>query len=152
MDVLAGLLIINEIDVYTQFGAYLAEEKEGDNYNYSALLKPPSTKPHVSVNIRENDGEKLPAKLLPKWEPRDITLRFAIVAADASQFLIRYSGFLNFLKSGTDGWLSVNLPELNKTFRFYYKDSGQYSQLADFSGGEVAAMFLVTFREPNPII
>ncbi len=88
MDILKGLLLINGVDVFVDYGAFLAEEKAGDTKNYSALLKPPSAKPHTAVSFREKDGEKLPDALLPAWEARDVTLQFAIIAADRAQFLL----------------------------------------------------------------
>ena len=108
MDILKGLLLINGTDVFTAYGAYLVEEKKGDNKNYSALLKPPAAKSHTAVSFRERDGEKLPDSLLPAWEARDVTLQFAIMAADRAQFLSRYSSFLKFLKEGDKGWLNIN--------------------------------------------
>ena len=93
--------------------------------------------------------EKLPDALLPAWEARDVTLQFAIIAADRAQFLSRYSSFLKFLKAGNKGWLTINPPELGRSYRMYYKDCTDYTQLTDF-GGEVIAKFSVKFREPVP--
>ena len=56
MDILKGLLLINGVDVFVDYGAFLAEEKAGDTKNYSALLKPPSAKPHTAVSFREKYG------------------------------------------------------------------------------------------------
>ena len=36
MDILKGLLLINGVDVFVDYGAFLAEEKAGDTKNYSA--------------------------------------------------------------------------------------------------------------------
>ena len=58
MDVLKGLLLINDVDIFTDYGAFLVEEKPGENKNYSSLLKPPATKTHTAVSFREQDGEK----------------------------------------------------------------------------------------------
>lgn len=149
MDILEGLLFINGNDVYKLCGAFLSEDKAGDNKNYSALLTPPKMKPYTAVSIREHDGEKLPAKLTPAFEPRDITLQFAIVATGKTDFLIKYRDFLTLLKSG---WLDIRLPELNKTFHVYYKESTAYDQLTDLEGGLVAGAFKVKFREPVPTI
>ena len=38
MDVLKGLLLINDIDPFDAYGAFLAEDKPGDMKNYSSLL------------------------------------------------------------------------------------------------------------------
>lgn len=36
-DIMKGLLFINNRDVWTDFGAWLVEDKEGETKNYSAL-------------------------------------------------------------------------------------------------------------------
>ena len=61
------------------------------------------------------------------------------------------SAFLAFLKAGNKGWLNLYLQELDRSFRLYYKECTDYSQLTDF-GGEVAAKFSVKFREPAPVL
>ncbi|WP_304961388.1 hypothetical protein [uncultured Duncaniella sp.] len=148
-DIMNGLLYINGRDVWSDFGAWLTEEKEGDTKNYSALQKPPATKSHVAVSFREQDGEKLPKRLVQKWEPRDIALKFAVAAADRESFIARRDAFVSFLKDGSDGWLDMRVPELGRTYRIYYKDCSDYEHLEDI-GGMVAARFTVVFREPNP--
>lgn len=151
MDIMKGLLLINGVDVFVDYGAFLVEEKPGENKNYSSLLKPPATKPHTAVVFREKDGEKLPDTLLPSWEARDVVLCFAIVAVDQQQFNTRYSNFLTFLKTGDKGWLNLYLQEIRSSFRVYYKECTDYTQLTDFQG-EVAAKFTVKFREPSPFL
>lgn len=147
--ILSDLLYINEQDVYTTFGAFLCEDRPGDNTNYSVLMKPAAMKPYVAVNFRELDGEKLPGVLMPRFEPRDITLQFAIIAGSKTEFLAKYNAFVSMLKSG---WISMRLPELGKTFRMYYDSCTEYTQLTPFEGGDVAGKFKIKFREPNPII
>lgn len=151
MDILTGLLYINEVDVFARFGAFLSEENQSENKNYAALLKLPATKGQASVSIREQDGEKLPASLVVKYEPRDITLQFAIIAPDRATFLERYRSFGLFLKTGTRGWLNIRMPELDRTYQVHYKEMSAYDQLTDLSG-EVAARFSVKFREPVPTV
>jgi hypothetical protein len=150
MAILAGLLFINEVDVYAEYGAFLSEDKAADHTNYAALLKPAAMKPYVAVSFREENGEKLPTDLLPRSEAREVTLRFAIFADDAAGFLQRYADFIRFLKSG---WLHVRVPELNKTFRMYLVSFTDYDQLSPITTEEgrlVASTFRVKFREPNP--
>lgn len=62
-EIMEGLLLINGVDIWTEYGAWLAEEKEGETTNYSALLKPPAAKAQMAVSFREDDGEKLPEDL-----------------------------------------------------------------------------------------
>ena len=145
--VLQGLLFINGVDVYLQYGAFLSEDKASDNTNYSALMRPASMKPYIAVSFREQNGEKLPETLLPRSEARDVTLQFAIIAEGAADFMHKYAGFINFLKSG---WLNIHLPELSRTFRMYAASWTDYEQLTPVSDTTVAAKFRVRFREPSP--
>ena len=147
MEVLEGLLFINEQDVYLEYGAFLTEDAPGNFTNYSQLLKPAKMKPYTAVDFRENDGEKLPDVLPdPAYEARDVTLYFAVMADRSDTFLSQYRAFLSLLKSG---WLNIRLPELGRTYRMYYKDSPGYDQLTPIDG-KVAAKFKVTLREPVP--
>lgn len=147
--ILEGLLYINEQDVYTTYGAFLSEDRKGDNTNYSELLKPPAMKPYTAVSFREQDGEKLPEVLLPAFEARDVTLQFAIYADSTADWLAKYEAFVTMLRSG---WLDIRLPELGKTFRMYYKSCSEYSHLTALDGGTTAGKFKVKFREPKPTI
>ena len=148
-DVLGGLLFINEKDVYKRLGAFLSEERAGDNKNYSELMKPADMKPYTAVSFREQDGEKLPNVLTPAFEARELVLQFAITAPDRDAFMDRYNRFLTLLKTGESGWLRITVPELRRTYRVYYMGCTGWKQLTDF-GGEVVARFSVKFREPKP--
>lgn len=148
---LNGKLIINGRDLWTDFSAFLAEEAAGRQDNYSALLTPAKVKPHTAVALREEEGERLSADLMPCFEARDIELRFAIIADNASTFLQRLRGFTAFLKSGDKGWLDVQLPNLGMNLRCYYKSCNQLTQLTPIEGGgEQAAFIKVVLREPKP--
>lgn len=147
--ILKGLLKINGIDPWTQYGAFLAEDRPGEMQNYSALLRPAAMKPQKEVSLREEDGVKVPGRIVQRREARDVTLHFCIFAADRKQFHARYSAFLEMLRTGADGWLDLYLPELDRHFRMFYKECSDYRQLTDFEG-EVAGRFSVRFREPNP--
>lgn len=149
MDVLDGLLYINGNDVYKTYGAFLSEDREGDNSNYSELLKPPAMKPYTAVAFREQDGEKLPVALLPAFEARDVALQFAIYATSKADFVAKYTAFVGMLRSG---WLDIRLPELDKTYRMYYQSCTEYSQLTPLDGGITAGKFKVKLREPKPRI
>ncbi|MCM1439270.1 MAG: phage tail family protein [Roseburia sp.] len=148
-DILKDMLYINGKDIWTEFGAWLAEDKEGETKNYSELQKIPATKSHVAVNFRERDGEKLPDKLFRKWEARDISLKFAIAADNAADYWSKRNAFVSFLKNGADGWLTMEVPELGSTYRVYYKECSDYEHLVDI-GGKLAARFTVKLREPEP--
>ncbi|MEG0994133.1 MAG: hypothetical protein RSE51_09860 [Bacteroidales bacterium] len=147
--VLEGLLYINNKDAYTTYGAFLVEDKPGDNKNYSELLKPAKAKEHTPVDFRHLDGEKYPDTLTVALEARDITLQFAICGTSKADFVAKYQAFVTMLKTGVGGWINIRLPELNKTMKLYYKECTEWEQLTDF-GGVVMAKFRVKFREPKP--
>ena len=148
--ILKGLLSINGIDPYVEYGAFLAfGEGEDPMANYSALLAAPEVKEPRKVSFREQNGVKYPAKIRQCWKEREVTLKFCIVAPNRTAFEQRYFGFLNFLKDGQNGWLDIAVPELSRVFRMRLAKPKSYGQLSDFEG-EVAAMFEVTFEEPNP--
>ncbi len=144
---MTGLLFINDTDVYEACGAFLSEDRAGATENYSALLKPPAMKPYISVDFREDTGEKLPDILLPVPEARDITLQFSIIAPTKFSFFESRKKFLKMLRSG---WLNIYLPELGETFRVYYLSCQEYTQLTTFQSGDIGGKFKVKFREPKP--
>lgn len=147
--ILEGLLYINDKDVYKTYGAFLCEEKAGDNTNYSALLKPAAMKSYTAVSFREEDGEKLPDTLTPAFEARDVELQFAVYGSSKADFVAKYKAFVTMLRSG---WLNTYLPELSKTYKFYYLNCTEYSQLTALDEDTVAGKFKVKFREPKPTI
>ncbi len=145
--ILEGLLFINNIDVFKQYGVFLSEEEEDSHENYSALLAPPAIKSYKAVDFLDEDGERLPSQLTPRLQARDFTLRFTMLAIDNEDFLAKYTLFVKMLRSG---WLDLRVPELEKTYRVYYKNSSGYSQLTPFDDQRQAGVFNIVFREPKP--
>ena len=152
MDILKGLLFINNKDVFEEYGAFLREEKEGENKNYSALFTPAKSKDHACVSFREEDGERYPEVLVPALEARDITLSFAIIAGNKADFFKKYDSFLSMLRNGINGWITLQLPEVDKTYKLIYLSCPGYEQLTDLNGSEVIAAFQIKFREPKPAL
>lgn len=150
MEQLKGIFFINGHDIYALYGAYLAEEKETDHKNYDSLMKPAKMKEHIAVSFREEDGEKYPDELVMASEARDFELRFALLGDGKDMFLRRYRDFMQLLKTGDNGWINLQFPELDSTFRVFYKESTGYEQLTYFDDGEVGAIIKVKFREPKP--
>lgn len=150
MEILNGLLTINGVDPYEEYGAFLAyRQGEDPMANYSSLLTPPELKEQRKVELRERNGVKLPAKLIQRWKEREVTLTFAILADNKAQFEERYYGFLEFLRAGNDGWLEFQLTELSRTWRMYMRRVTPYEQLEGFED-KVSALFSVVFEEPSP--
>lgn len=151
MQNLTGLVTINGVDIWTEYGAFLTEEKKGGRENLKAIMTASKVKSHVGVNIREHDGTKYSDKLEIKNEERDVTLHFAIYAPTVELWLTRYRTFISMLKKGTDGWLTFNFPSLDLTMRMFYVTAGDYTPLTYlWKEGVQASRFKVTFREPEP--
>ncbi len=150
-DVLKNLVIINDVDIWTEFGAFLTEEKRGGRENLTAIMTPSKVKNHVAVNIREENGSKYSTELDVRNEERDVTLHFALFAESRSVWLQKYREFIKFLKEGNGGWLSVRFPELNLTMRVFYVECSGYKPLSYiWQEGIHASRFKVKFREPVP--
>lgn len=148
-----GLLRVNGIDIWKEYGAFLTEEKQGGLDNQTAILSPSKVKSHVSVNIREEHGCRYSKTLVVANEERDVTLHFALYADTKSDWLLKYRSFINFLKSGDNGWLSFHFTELGLTLKMYYVESTSFKPLTYlWKEGKQASSFKVKFREPNPII
>lgn len=150
---MGGLVLINDIDIWTEYGVFLVEERRGDMQNLTSILTPSKAKPDTAVNIREEDGEKYSAVLIPKNEARDVTLHFALFNKTKAGWLKKYFAFINFLKQGKNGWLDIAFPQLDLTIHVKYIDSPKFKPLTYlWKEGVHASKFKVKFREPNPII
>lgn len=154
--ILEGQVLINNVDIWTGYGVFLTEDKKGDRENLNAILAPSKTKEHVGVDLRERHGKQYSANLLVKNEEREVTLYFALYATSRNEWLTRYFNFINFLKSGDHGWLTVNFPTLlNMELRMIFSNATRPKVLTHLWLGDAsvqAGKFKVTFREPNPII
>lgn len=149
---LKNLVIINDKDIWTEFGAFLTEEKKGGRENLTAIMTPSKVKSHVAVNIREANGSKYSSKLNVKNEERDITLHFALFSPTRSEWLSRYQNFITFLKTGNNGWLNIRFAELDLTLRTFYVDCSSYKPLTYlWKEGVQASRFKIRFREPVPL-
>jgi hypothetical protein len=151
MDILENQALLNGKDIWTEYHAFLREEKVGEQKNLEALLSPAKMKAHVAVTFREEDGEKYSDHLLPKSEARDIKLHFAIVADSKAQFFIRYRRFVQALKMGNDGWLVWKFPPLELEMRTFLTEFTPFDALSNLWVEEVhCGAFKAVFREPKP--
>lgn len=149
MKILEGLLIINGVDIYKEYSAFLAEDSAGAHTNYDELLKVPAMKAYTVVSFREENGERLPDSLPePHYEARDVTLQFGILTDTKTEWYQKYIAFQAFLKSG---WLVFSLPELGTTYRMYFKSCSTQQMVTPFKvGSRIYGKMEMKFREPNP--
>lgn len=150
--ILSGQVIVNNTDLWEVYGVFLREERKGGHENLNALLAPSKTKAHVAVNIREQDGEDVGDTLNVKSEPRDVTLHFALHADSRAEFLSKYADFIQFLKTGNDGWLNFRFPTLGLEMQMYAVQwPNGFTAISNlWAEGEQCGAFKVKFREPVP--
>ena len=151
--ILGGLVLINGTDIWSEYGVFLMEEKKGNRENLNAIMTASKVKEHVGVDIREQNGKRYSNALTVTNEERDVTLHFAQYASTKTEWLTKYMAFIQFLKTGNDGWLNITFTELNLTLRVFYVECGGYKALTYlWKEGAQASSYKVRFREPNPII
>uniref|UniRef100_UPI004025549B hypothetical protein n=1 Tax=Parabacteroides distasonis TaxID=823 RepID=UPI004025549B len=151
--ILGGLVLVNAIDIWREYGVFLVEDKRGGMENLAAILTPSKVKAETAVDIREEDGEKYSAVLTPRNEARDVTLHFALYNRTKAGWMKQYFAFVNFLKQGKGGWLDINFPQLELQLRVKYADCTKFTPLTYlWREGVHAGKFKVKFREPVPVI
>lgn len=151
--ILGGLVRVNGTDIWTEYGAFLVEEKRGDMDNLTAILTPSKTKEETAVSIREEDGEKYSDTLTVRNEPRDLELNFALYNKTQAGWMKKYFAFITMLKQGKDGWLDIELTQLGLTLHVRYMGCTKFKPLTYlWKEGVHASKFKVKFREPVPVI
>ncbi len=152
-DILGGLVLINNTDIWEEYGVFLTEKKKGGRDNLKAILKASKVKGHTAVNIREENGRKYSSRLTVKNDEREVTLHFALFAPTKADWWSKYRAFIQFVKQGTDGWLNVEFTELNLMMRMFYVDSTEPEPLTClWKEGRQASRFKIKFKEPVPVI
>ena len=151
--ILNGLVLINGTDIWQRYGVFLAEERKGGRENLTAIMTASKVKDHVGVDIREQNGKRYSQSLVVRNQERDVTLHFAQYASTKSDWLQNYMDFIQFLKTGNNGWLNIEFTELSLMLRVFYVESTAYRPLTYlWKEGVQASRYKVKFREPNPII
>lgn len=144
---LTGYVTINGKDVWTEYFAFLCEDKVDDNFNFEELQKPLEMKEYTTVEFRERDGEELPDELpSPRYKARDVTLYIAVYASTLSEYNTRRAAFMEAIRAG---WVNLKVKDLPATYRFYYKGTTDAKVITDVTGTTIGR-WKVKFREPKP--
>ncbi len=147
---LTGYMTINGKDAWTEYHAFLYEEKREDNYCFGELLKPLEMKEYITVDFRERNGEELPDELpSPRYKARDVTLFFAVYASTLADYQTKRAALMEALRSG---WVNLKVKEISGTYRFYYKGTTDAKIITDAINGNAIGCWKVKFREPKPTI
>lgn len=146
---MTGYMTINDTDIWTQYGAFLAELEPGGHTNMDALLRLPKAKDITTVDFRERTGVELPADPAVKLSSIERTLQFWLSAATASVRLQRYRELLTLLTSGK---LEVAVKDY-RTYSLVYLDMPADPEwYADCSGQKFGVLFSVKFLEAQPSV
>lgn len=146
---LKGYLTINGKDAWTEYSAFLCEDKPEDNFNFNELLKPLEMKDYTVVDFRERNGEELPEELpTPCYKARDVTLYVAVYAESFTGYVTRRAALMEMLRKD---WVSLNIKELPANYRFYYKGATDAKVLIGVDGKTIGC-WKVKFREPKPSV
>lgn len=98
---LTGYMTVNGKDAWTEYSAFLCEDRREDNFNFSELLKPLEMKGYTAVDFRERNGEELPEVLpSPCCKARDVTLYFAIYASSPEECETRRAALMKVVIFG----------------------------------------------------
>ena len=112
-----------------------------DNPN-AALLAPAP----VKEVIQNDDPKKNGVQVLPTnpliMNEREVTLTFLIQGTSDSDFLAKYTSFVQMLMSGI---ITLYVPDLNNYYRLLYSSSTQFENWR-----LNACKLAVKFREPDP--
>lgn len=145
---LTGYMTINGVDAWTEYSAFLCEDKVDDNFNFGELQKPLEMKEYTTVEFRERDGEELPDVLpSPRYKARDVTLYIAVYTSKLSEYNTRRAAFMEAIRAG---WVNLKVKELPTAYRFYYKGIADSKVLEDATDGRIIGCWKVKFREPKP--
>lgn len=145
---LTGYMTINGVDAWTDYFAFLCEDKVDDSFNFGELQKPLEMKEYTTVEFRERDGEELPDVLpSPRYKARDVTLYIAVYASTLSEYNTRRAAFMEAIRAG---WVNLKVKELPTAYRFYYKGITDAKVLEDATDGRIIGRWKVKFREPKP--
>ncbi len=145
---LTGYMTVNGKDAWTEYSAFLCEDRREDNFNFSELLKPLEMKGYTAVDFRERNGEELPEVLpSPCCKARDVTLYFAIYASSPEECETRRTALMKVMYSG---WVNLQVKGRTSAYKFYYKSSSDFDTVTDVSGGIVVERWKMKFREPKP--
>ena len=136
-----GKYYIDGVDLET-LGVFVIEGSDD-------FLRLPNAKERYSYSWPELDGEEVDLSSPVIFEPKDITIKMAIIANDESSFWNKYNSFISLIKVA--GTKRMYVTELSRSFFVYFKAMNEFSRLTRILGGaKVCAKYTVTFTEPIP--
>ncbi len=142
---LTGYLIINGVDFWSEFNAFLCELSAAATVNKTELLKTPRMKAYTAVSFRERNGEDLPAELPePRYEAIDRSIQLCVFDNTMAGVMSKYNALMELMKNG---WITVIAKDIC-TRKMYYQEQSDPTWYDDLK--QPACVFKVKLREPKP--
>jgi hypothetical protein len=137
---MVGKCYIDGVDIYTTYGVVL-EKSEG-------TLAPLQLKDPVTHSWPDEHGDDV---YLDKvyLQPREITLKCAIVATSASGYVTALKNFFNALVAPKYRYLK--LANINKGYLVYLKEATDVTRITRMTGNPVIGRFTIRLYEPHPV-
>lgn len=132
-----GDVTINNADAFERYGINLEDGA------LSTLMTPPSMKEFIESKSRLHHGKKVIAKL-PKYDAREITLPFHLIAKSKDEFFQKYNLFCDeVLAPGKFELKTRYQPDV--VYRLVYLNCTQFRQFI-----REMAVFSLKVSEPDP--
>ncbi len=138
-----GDVTINNLDAYDNWGINFEDGA------LTALMTPPALKEFIESNSRLAHGkvvltEDIMHNTLARYDARDITLPFHMIANSKEDFMEKYNDFCqNVLSEGSFSLKTKYIP--NVVYRLIFVSCTQFRQF-----DQRMAVFSLKVQEPNP--
>ena len=132
-----GDVTINNADAFERYGINLEDGA------LSALMTPPPMKEFIESRSRLKHGKTVIAKV-PKYDDREITLPFHLIAKNKAEFFTKYNLFCEEVLAKAKFELKTRF-QPDVVYRLVYLSCTQFSQFI-----REMAVFSLKVSEPDP--
>ena len=133
---------INDIDLYSTFGAYIFKG------NYNELLAPPMPRKRLEHEYIDRDGFSVDTITPLTYEAKRFNLKIGIKGSSAADFWSNYNALFSELSQA--GNFDLYIADLDKHFTLLYEGVAKTEKLTPIETrtGQVCATFEIKCLEP----
>jgi hypothetical protein len=137
---MTGLIIMDGNDFWTTYKVLIEK--------ITGTLSVAKTKSPVLHDWKDDHGEEV---YLDKrfYEPREITVKGAIIGSTASDYVSKVNAFQSALLGV--GFRRLKFANINKRYLCYTKDGAVIDRITKWTGSAIAGKFTLKFIEPYPM-
>jgi hypothetical protein len=143
---LSGYYFIDGKDIWTAYNIFV--ESGSDDF-----LQYPAKKESITHDWMDSNGIDVDLSRV-FLEPREITLRCAIIVTSSDQFWQKYTGFIADLTQ--PGTRRIEVAEFgSRSFNVHYKSCNDFTRLTRVKEGtttKIACKFTLVLVEPVPVL